>query len=110
MWDEILLAYADRSRILPEAYRPHVIRRNGDVLPTVLVDGQVAGVWRVINGVIEIGAFTSSPRRRGGPSPRGARPGDVPRRSDPCVYQRYNHWWDDLPESEVRRLARVDGS
>ena len=40
MWDNVLLAYADRTRVLPDAYRPHVIRRNGDVLPTVLDDGQ----------------------------------------------------------------------
>src|SRR5690606_40916501 len=41
MWDSVLLAYADRSRVLPEEYRPLVIRRNGDTLPTVLVDGHV---------------------------------------------------------------------
>lgn len=46
MWDSTLLAYADRSRVLPPAYRPLVIRANGDVLPTLLVDGRVAGVWR----------------------------------------------------------------
>jgi len=33
MWDSVLLAYADRSRVIPEAYRPHVIRRDGGVLP-----------------------------------------------------------------------------
>ena len=42
--DSVLLAYADRSRVIPPAYRPLVIRRNGDVLPTLLVDGHVAGV------------------------------------------------------------------
>ena len=47
MWDETLLAYADRSRILPEAYRQRVIVKGGDVLPTVLVDGMVAGSWWV---------------------------------------------------------------
>lgn len=41
MWDSALLAYADRSRVIPDEHRPHVIRRNGDVLPTVLVDGLV---------------------------------------------------------------------
>lgn len=42
MWDSVLLAYADRSRVIPPDYRPLVIRRNGDVLPTLLVDGYVA--------------------------------------------------------------------
>lgn len=45
MWDSLLLAHADRTRVLPAAYRPAVIGRNGDVLPTFLVDGRVAGLW-----------------------------------------------------------------
>ncbi len=45
MWDEMLLAYADRSRILPDAYRKRVIVKAGDVLPTFTVDGFVAGLW-----------------------------------------------------------------
>jgi hypothetical protein len=44
-WDNLLLAYARRERVLPEAYRKTVIRKNGDVLPTFLVDGLVAGAW-----------------------------------------------------------------
>jgi hypothetical protein len=48
-WDSSLLAYAppERERILPEKFRNTVIRKNGDVLPTVLVDGFVAGTWNV---------------------------------------------------------------
>ena len=46
MWDSLLLAYHDRSRVIPEAYRRTVIRSNGDFLPTFLVDGRVAGLWR----------------------------------------------------------------
>lgn len=46
-WDNLLLAYEDRRRVLPEKYRKVVIRKNGDVLPTLLVDGVVAGVWEV---------------------------------------------------------------
>jgi hypothetical protein len=47
MWDSVLLGHADRTRVLPEAYRAAVIARNGDVLPTFLVDGVVAGLWWV---------------------------------------------------------------
>ena len=32
-------------------------RSNGDVLPTLLVDGYVAGVWRPVDGGIEATAF-----------------------------------------------------
>jgi hypothetical protein len=46
-WDSALLAYAppERTRILPEQFRSIVIGKNGDVLPTVLVDGFVAATW-----------------------------------------------------------------
>jgi hypothetical protein len=46
-WDNVLLAFADRTRILPERYRKTVIGTNGDVAQTFLVDGVVAGTWRV---------------------------------------------------------------
>jgi hypothetical protein len=44
-WDNLLLAYDHRERVLPEALRKTVIRKNGDVLATFLVDGMVAGAW-----------------------------------------------------------------
>ena len=48
-WDSSILAYAapERARILPDKLRSTVIRKNGDVLPTVLVDGFVAATWDV---------------------------------------------------------------
>jgi hypothetical protein len=46
-WDSVLIAYDVRDRILPDAYRAAVIKKNGDFLPTVLVDGLVAGLWTV---------------------------------------------------------------
>lgn len=46
-WDNLLLAFADRTRVLPEEYRKIVIRMNGDVAQTFLVDGFVAGTWTV---------------------------------------------------------------
>ena len=49
-WDNVLLAWADRTRILPEAYRKQVIRMNGDVAQTFLVDGFVAGTWSAEDG------------------------------------------------------------
>ena len=44
-WDQLLLAHDRRERVLPEAIRKTVIRKNGDVLPTFLVDGMVSGAW-----------------------------------------------------------------
>ena len=48
-WDSSILGYAppERTRILPEKYRSTVIAKNGDVAPTVLVDGFVAATWDV---------------------------------------------------------------
>jgi hypothetical protein len=47
-WDSALLSHADRRRILPEALHARVINpANGDVAATYLLDGIVAGTWRV---------------------------------------------------------------
>jgi hypothetical protein len=63
MWDSTLLAHADRTRILPEEYRQTVIRRNGDVQPTFLVDGLVAGTWQLRDGRVELEPFAPLPAR-----------------------------------------------
>ncbi|GGY30431.1 winged helix DNA-binding domain-containing protein [Streptomyces omiyaensis] len=106
MWDSTLLAYADRSRILPPAYRRHVIRINGDVLPTLLVDGYVAGAWRPVAGGIEAAAF--HPLTAGdwdGLASEAASLGGMLADRDPRVYGRYDHWWaKGLPAAETRVL------
>ncbi len=56
-WDNVLLAFADRTRVLPERYRKTVIRVNGDVAQTFLVDGFVAGTWRAENGRVAVEPF-----------------------------------------------------
>jgi hypothetical protein len=61
-WDSLLLAYNDRTRVLPAEYRDTVIRRNGDVLPTFLVDGLVAGAWREEKGRVLVEPFAPLPR------------------------------------------------
>lgn len=105
MWDSILLAYADRSRVIPPAYRPLVIRRNGDVLPTLLVDGHVAGVWRPADGGIEATAFhpLSSATWDGLAAEAQSLTALLSDR-EAAVYSRYHHWWAKLPEAEVRML------
>jgi hypothetical protein len=44
-WDNVLLAHADRTRMFDDETRRRVIRKNGDVMPTILLDGFVAGTW-----------------------------------------------------------------
>jgi len=80
-WDNVLHAFANRTRVLPEEHRKRVIRMNGHVAQTFLVDGMVAGTWRVadgpdraraLRGAVPLGAT----RARG----RGGASGGVPRR------------------------------
>jgi hypothetical protein len=61
-WDNVLLAFADRTRVLPEPYRRKVIRANGDVAQTFLVDGLVAGTWRLEDGRVVTEPFGSLSR------------------------------------------------
>ena len=61
-WDSTLLAHADRTRILPGEYRKAVIARNGDVGQTFLVDGFVAGTWKLVDGRVELEPFAPLPR------------------------------------------------
>jgi hypothetical protein len=106
MWDSTLLAFADRSRVLPDAWRPHVIRRNGDVLPTVLVDGHVAGVWRTVEGVVEVTAFEDLDGDTWSVlSDEAAALRSFVSDRDPNVFGRYSHWWDKgMPSAQIREL------
>ena len=106
MWDSILLAYADRSRVIPDDYRSTVIRINGDVLPTVLVDGYVAGVWRPLDGGVEVTAFEKLSR-----ATWQALEGEAASLvtllagRDPDAYSRYGNWWPKLPSTERRTIG-----
>jgi hypothetical protein len=106
MWDSTLLGYADRSRIIPPAYRPLVIRRNGDVLPTILVDGYVAGVWRPLDDGIEATAFHALPDDTWAELASEARAlRAFLSGRDPVPYRRYGHWWNALPRADRRLLG-----
>ena len=51
-WDQALLAYADRDRVLPPELKPLGLTLGGD--PTVTVDGRVAASWAVRDGVLQV--------------------------------------------------------
>jgi hypothetical protein len=106
MWDNILLAYADRSRVIPPDYRKLVTRSNGDVLPTLLVDGHVAGVWRPVVEGIEATAFHPLPHQTWDQLADEAQAlMALLADREPGVYRRYDRWWSDLPGAEVRILT-----
>ncbi|MER8185184.1 winged helix DNA-binding domain-containing protein [Kitasatospora sp. NPDC094015] len=56
-FDNLLLSHADRGRVLPEEYRPRIMTVNGIVLGALLLDGLVAGSWRIDGGVLRVLAF-----------------------------------------------------
>jgi hypothetical protein len=45
-FDNLILSHADRTRIMADEHRPLVTTKNLLVLPTFLVDGFVAGIWK----------------------------------------------------------------
>ena len=99
MWDSVLLAYADRTRVIPDEHRTHVIRRNGDVLPTVLVEGRVRGAWRASTDAIEIRPFEPLDEATLGALDDESR--DLRRLladREPAVFSRFARWWDRLPD------------
>lgn len=105
MWDSILLACRDRGRVIPPELRPLVIRSNGDVLPTLLVDGSVAGVWRPAAGGIEATAFHPlADEAWEGLAAEARSLTALLAEREPEVYRRYGHWWGKLPGGETRLL------
>lgn len=106
MWDSILLAHADRTRFIPSEYRELICRRNGNVLPTLLVDGRVAGVWRPVADGIEATAFHRLDEEAwAGLAAEATALIAFLAGRDPFVYRRYDHWWEKgLPAAELRTL------
>jgi Winged helix DNA-binding domain len=62
-WDATLLVHARRTQILPEHYRPLVFNtKTPHSVPTLLVDGAVAGTWRYEGGRVMVEPFEPLPR------------------------------------------------
>jgi hypothetical protein len=105
MWDNALLAHTDRGRLIPVEHRATVIRRNGDVLPMLLVDGYVAGVWRPVAEGIEATAFRRLPPAAW--EALAAEAADLKEMladREPLVFGRYGHWWQTIEGAQVRLL------
>jgi hypothetical protein len=56
-WDNLLLGFKDRTRVMSEEHRRRIVGPNGDVAPTFLVDGFVAGVWKIEQGRVVVQPF-----------------------------------------------------
>jgi hypothetical protein len=60
-FDNLVLSHDDRRRVLSDEHRAMVIQ-GGEVAATFLVDGFVAGQWRVEDGRVRLAPFAPLPR------------------------------------------------
>lgn len=62
-FDNLVLAHADRTRLIADVHRPLVTTRNLRVRATFLLDGRVAGTWTMVSkrkvATLEIAPFTA---------------------------------------------------
>jgi hypothetical protein len=61
-FDNLVLSHADRTRVIADEYRGTVIHGGGMVESTFVVDGFVAGMWRVEKGRVLVEPFAPIPR------------------------------------------------
>ncbi|MYS80945.1 winged helix DNA-binding domain-containing protein [Embleya scabrispora] len=66
-FDNILLSHADRARIISEEDRKRLFTVNGIIRATFLVDGMVAGMWRLTRGGKPVSAGSPAAVRPSGP-------------------------------------------
>ena len=62
-FDPLIVSYAERSAVLPPEYKKAVIMSSGICLPTIAVNGQVAGVWNIKKSEPVVEFFTAQPKR-----------------------------------------------
>ncbi len=56
-YDNLTLAFSDRSRVIADTDRKHMLTKNLGVPPCFLVDGFVAGTWRIEKGKLKLNPF-----------------------------------------------------
>ena len=61
-FDPLIESYAERSMVLPPEYKSAVIMKSGICLPTIAVNGQVAGLWNIKKNEPVVDFFTAQPK------------------------------------------------
>jgi len=61
-FDPYIVSYEERSAVLPPEYRSAVILKSGICLPTIEVNGQVAGLWNIKKGEPYMEFFKTPPK------------------------------------------------
>ena len=62
-FDPLIVSYKEREAVLPAEYKRAAILKSGICLPTIAVNGQVAGIWNLKNGKPTVDFFASQPER-----------------------------------------------
>ncbi len=62
-FDPLIVSYMDRSAVLPPEYKKSVIMSSGICLPTIAVNGRVAGLWNIKKNEPTLEFFTAQPKR-----------------------------------------------
>ena len=61
-FDPYLVSYVDRQAVLPREHKSKVILKSGICLPTIAVDGVVAGIWNLKKKEPVVEFFAGQPR------------------------------------------------
>lgn len=62
-FDPLIASYSQRSAVLPPEYKSSVVLKSGICLPTIAVNGQVAGLWNIKKNEPVVEFFAPQPKR-----------------------------------------------
>lgn len=62
-FDPLIVSYTERKAVLPPEYKSAVILKSGICLPTIAINGQVAGLWNIRKNEPTVDFFTAQPKR-----------------------------------------------
>jgi len=62
-FDPFVVSYTDRNAVLPSEYKNAVILKSGICLPSIAVNGQIAGIWNIKGNKPTVEFFTEQPKK-----------------------------------------------
>ncbi|MCL2708789.1 MAG: winged helix DNA-binding domain-containing protein [Defluviitaleaceae bacterium] len=61
-FDPYVVSYIEREDVLPKEYKKAVVMSSGICLPTIAVNGRVAGLWNIKKGCAAVEFFSRQPK------------------------------------------------
>ena len=62
-FDPFIVSYIDRNAVMPPEYKSRVVMKSGICLPTVAINGCVAGIWNIKKNEPVLEFFAEQPKR-----------------------------------------------